>query len=1068
MNKKVITAALLWVFVVPLARSQTIETVTAAGLYEPYAVGVDLTSNTYYFTDSANNRVVRFEPSKRRSSMLAENRLGGPQGIVVTKNGIYITESILNRVTRMSPEGDLSLVAGGTRGSANGVGAVAQFNSPAGIAADADGNLYIADLKNNAVRRVTALGEVSTYATGLNEPSGVAVDDKGVVYIADTRNHVIKRVSAPGAIPELVAGRNKLQGTDDGTGGEATFNNPRALAWIGGETGLLVSDTGNHSIRRVYQKGGVWRVETIAGRSGDSGVAQGTPAEARFNGPLGLSLDAEGSILICDLYNNALRVMRRTPVETPEITPVSGSYSNSVSLVIKSATTNALFRYTLDASDPTPFSASTAGALDLTGGPVSVKLRGYSADLGTSLALSNRYTFFVATPVMNPAGGSFTNNIAVSVAQETRDSALKFTTDGTIPLLTSKDWVDSTVSSNVLLRIRGFRNGFDPSEVLSNRFEFAVSPLLISVAGGTFNNTTNIIVATATDGADLRYTLDGSEPSLQSFRWTNGLHINGPLKVKGFKNGYTAATTISNLFRFVVGDVIVNFVSLSSSNSIPITVSSVTSDTTFYYTYDGSEPSESSPSSQKLSGTGLLVDRNGLLKIKGFKSGFEPSTTWSNIISLKVASPVIDPGSTNAFNPLRISLEGATDQSKIYWTLNGSNPTEQTGTEYVPNVPFEISRSGQLKARAFRKDFAASDVSTANFELIFAPLKFQRAGGTNVNEITFEVSTATASRGAETGIYYTTDGSDPTTNSFSYTGPKALSTNALVKVVGIRDGYTSSAVISADFRVKVPRPTMSPSSGYFPNGAIVTLGLAAPRADAQIRYTLDGSEPSENSTLYQGPFSVNQVVSPGQDLRLVRARAFAPNTLPSDIISGQPVEENSLGIPRNMNAGIGSTIIVPVVLNLRTNLVLRSLQFVVDVSPDTPTTKSLGNELRGLNLTTNDFVRVAGSGAPSGPALYSTSPYRSGAASRLAVSAIGTNANFSVSDYGTVALLAVTIPPDAAIGDQYKIQILEPSGTTNALQAMPIRFIAKQLKLTSALLRGLQRHHHAGWTHSPL
>ncbi len=1038
MNKKIMTAALAWALVVPLLRSQTIDTVTSAsaGLYEPYGVSVDLTLNAYYFTDSANNRVIRLQPKSGKIAMLAEGQLSAPQGIAVTKSGIYITESATHSIVRMTSDGEITLFAGGSRGANNGAGPTAQFNSPAGIAADASGNLYVADLKNDTIRLVTPLGEVSTYASGFNEPSGVAVDDKGVVYVADTRNHVIKRISAPGAQPELVAGKNKQPGTDDGFGGDtgaATFNNPRGLVWVGGETGLLVADTGNHSIRRVYLKGGLWRVETVAGRSGEPGFTAGDPAVAQFNGPIGLAVDAEGSILICDLYNNALRVMKRPAVETPEISPVSGSYSNAVTLAITSKTTNTLFRYTLDGSDPSPLSTSTTGNLDLDRGPLSVRLRGYSADFGTSVALSNRYSFFVAPAVMLPAGGSFTNDTLVSISGETKSADLRFTTDGSVPVIDSKKWetTTATISSNVTLRVRGFRTGFDPSTILSNRFDFIVSPLLISLPGGVFKNEVNIVVKTLTDSADLRYTLDGTEPTEQSLKWKDGLLVNGPLKVKGIKSGYTSSASISNLFRLVVADPTVVASSFSSSNAITVGISSETTGAALLYTLDGTDPATNGPTSMALVGSKLVLDRNGPLKIRGFKEGFESSAIFSTNVVLKVATPVTTPGSTNSFNPLSVTLTDGTDQARVYWTIDGKDPTELNGTLFVAGAPIELATSGVFKARAYRSNFVPSEISSADFRFHFATPKFETAGGTNVNEITFAVASETLGL----GLYYTTDGKDPTKASLPYVGLTTLTTSAVVKVVGIRDGFTSSSIISADFWVKAPKPTMSPSSGYFPNGALVTLGLSLARADAQIRYTLDGSDPNANSVLYSAPFSVNQVVSQGQDLRQVRVRTFAPNTLPSDIVSGQPVDENVLGVPRDMSAGIGSTIVVPVVLNLKTNLILRSLQFVVEVSPDTPTTKSLANELRGLSFLTNDFVRVAGSGSPTGPPLYTTSPYRSGAASRLAVSAIGTNANFSVTDFGTVALLAVTIPPNSVVGDRYKIQILEPSGTTNALQA---------------------------------
>ena len=220
-----------------------------------------------------------------------------------------------------------------------------------------------------------------------------------------------------------------------------------------------------------------------------------------------------------------------------------------------------------------------------------------------------------------------------------------------------------------------------------------------------------------------------------------------------------------------------------------------------------------------------------------------------------------------------------------------------------------------------------------------------------------------------------------------------------------------------------------PGQGLFPDGALVTFTVTRP--DAQIFYTLNGEDPTTNDLSYAGPF---QVFNQNSDLRALRARAFAPGAEPSVIVSGLPVRENSIGVPRDVVAGIGSTIVLPVVVNLQTNKILRSLQFRVEVTPATATAPTLATDMRALSIRTNDFIAVAGAAEPGKVATYNFSAYNDGVTRGLVISAIGTNANFAAQHFGTVALLAVPIPRNAKSGDAYRVEILQPSGTSDGQQ----------------------------------
>ncbi len=213
----------------------------------------------------------------------------------------------------------ITTVAGlaGNAGTADGTGNAARFNGPCDLAADGAGNLFVADTNNNAIRKVTSAGVVTTIAglagvtgstdgTGtaarFNSPAGITLDGAGNLFVADTYNHTIRKVT-PAGVVTTVAGQAGTGGGADGTGSAAAFNYPSDVA-ADGSGNLYVADTNNHAIRMITSAG---VVSTVAGSLGTAGSANGAGGAARFSSPEGVTVDGSGNLYVADTDNQTIR-----------------------------------------------------------------------------------------------------------------------------------------------------------------------------------------------------------------------------------------------------------------------------------------------------------------------------------------------------------------------------------------------------------------------------------------------------------------------------------------------------------------------------------------------------------------------------------------------------------------------------------------------------------------------------------------------------------------------------------------------------------------------------------------
>ncbi|HZY37136.1 MAG TPA: NHL repeat-containing protein [Mucilaginibacter sp.] len=300
-----------------------------ASFDDPTQIAID-GQGFFYVADKQNNAIRRISPQGEVNTIAGtgasgfSNTTGAitfnfPNGVAVNSGGnyIYIADQFNNAIRLLTDQAIAStFVGGGGAGFVNASDTAARFNNPAAVAVDSSGNIYVADVGNNVIRKVSSKGGVTTFAgsgqrgsldgTGtaasFNQPQALCVDGAGNVYVADQGNNTIRKITAQGVVTTIAG--NGTPGLGNGKWTASEFNHPAGIA-IDNKGNLFVGDTGNNVIREI-NIGGI--VSTYAG-SGQSGANNGTLSASTFNSPQGLVVDPYGRVFVVDTGNDLIRLI---------------------------------------------------------------------------------------------------------------------------------------------------------------------------------------------------------------------------------------------------------------------------------------------------------------------------------------------------------------------------------------------------------------------------------------------------------------------------------------------------------------------------------------------------------------------------------------------------------------------------------------------------------------------------------------------------------------------------------------------------------------------------------------
>ncbi|HJQ68666.1 MAG TPA: NHL repeat-containing protein [Blastocatellia bacterium] len=261
-----------------------------------------------------------------RDGLGASALFNTPSAVAIDRRGnLIVADTSNNRVRRISTEGDVSTVAGGSEaGYRDGPAAEARFDSPVGVAVDREGNIFVADTYNDRVRKISAEGVVSTIAgagmPGLADgqaesamfdtPSGIAVDAQGNLFVADTGNDAVRKITPQGDV-STIAGAT--QNADAPYAADGELDLPVGIA-ITHDGFLFVASQGDGRVHRITPEGDI---TLFAGDH--TGFSNGVRSAARFNGPSGVAVDNQGNVYVADTQNYLVRKIAPVAAGSAEV-----------------------------------------------------------------------------------------------------------------------------------------------------------------------------------------------------------------------------------------------------------------------------------------------------------------------------------------------------------------------------------------------------------------------------------------------------------------------------------------------------------------------------------------------------------------------------------------------------------------------------------------------------------------------------------------------------------------------------------------------------------------------------
>ena len=401
----------------------------------------------------------------------------------------------------------------------------------------------------------------------------------------------------------------------------------------------------------------------------------------------------------------------------------------------------------------------------------------------------------------------------------------------------------------------------DPSAPFGTVANPAFSP-----AAGTYSANQSVQITTATNNAEIRYTLDGTTPDCINSTLLSGsfISVTNPQAIKAIscKTGYSPSAVVTADYLFQTPDPVISLSGGIYTTAQTTSLSNTLATAIIHFTTNGTTPDCNSPTYTAPINLGLATTTT--VKSIACNSTWTPSAVISATYTItgQTAAPTASITTGIYTSSQTVTLSSVTAASVIYYTTNGSNPSCQTpvnGTLY--STPVAIATTTTLKAVACALDYLDSAISTFDYTItgILDPPTFSlsSASSYSTSPQTVFISSAQSSIAS---YYYTLNGTAPSClvggGSTLYTlAGIQLTGNTTLNAVACNVNWLDSSVSTANYTFQTPNPQFSIAAGTYTTAQNISITDAQP--SATIHYTTDGTAPTCTSTPFTGPILIS-------------------------------------------------------------------------------------------------------------------------------------------------------------------------------------------------------------------
>jgi hypothetical protein len=507
------------------------------------------------------------------------------------------------------------------------------------------------------------------------------------------------------------------------------------------------------------------------------------------------------------------------------------------------------------------YTSSLSSPASLTLPPYSVTALDYTA--------ASTSTGTAATPSFSLAGGTYTGTQTVTLSDTTPSAAIYYTTNGTTPTSGSILYSGAiAVSASETVEAIAVASGSSNSAVASAAYVIGLPETAtpsFSLGGGTYTGTQTVTLSDTTAGATIYYTTNGGTPTSGSTRYSGTIAVSASETVQAIAvaSGYSNSAVASAAY-------VIN----------PNVLSGMLANGTYTITNANSGLVVDLPASSTVAGT--YVDQsqskggaNQQWQLTNLGNNFVELVNVNSGLALEVAGSSGANGAAIDQSPYR----GGKNQ--IWQVVNVRGTYYELVNEnsgLALEVPGWSGAQGQLLDQWSLNGGANQQWTMVSNQPATATPTFSEGGGTYASAQTITLSDTTP--GA--AIYYTTNGTTPTTNSTPYSGAISVSASETIEAVAVASGYSNSAVASAAYTIDqsaATAPTFSEGGGTYASAQTITLSDTTP--GAAIYYTTNGTTPTTSSTPYSGAITISAsetigaiAVAPGYSASSVASAAY--------------------------------------------------------------------------------------------------------------------------------------------------------------------------------------------------